>query len=111
MYANSLAFSIWKSIPGKYIKRDFEAHSFTYEELKKYWGIIEPSNYKPVIQKKNILMISGIHDKYVLNEDTDYLWEIWDKPNRLLYPCGHSGIVFCRDKIRKDSIEFMRKRI
>lgn len=111
MYANSLAFSIWKSIPGKYIKRDFETHGYTYEELKKYWAIIEPSNYKPVIPKEKILLISGIHDKYVLSEDTDYLWKTWDKPHRLLYPCGHSGIVFCRDRIRRDSMKFIGEKI
>jgi pimeloyl-ACP methyl ester carboxylesterase len=111
MYANSLAFSVWKSIPGKYLKRDFKVNGFTYEDLKKYWAITEPSNFKPVIPKENILLISGIYDKYVLNEDTDYLWESWDKPNRLLYPCGHSGIVFCRDRIRKDSLHFINKKV
>lgn len=111
MYANSMAFSVWKSIPGKYIKRDFEAHEFTYEELKKYWAIIVPSNFKPVVPKENILLISGIYDKYVLSEDTDFLWESWYKPHRLLYPCGHSGIVICRDRIAKDSISFIGERV
>jgi len=111
LYANSLSFSVWKSIPGKYMKKDFEAHGFTYEELKRYWAILEPSNYKPVVPKENILLISGIYDRYVLREDTDFLWEAWDKPQRILYPCGHSGIAFCKDKIRMDTVEFLRGRI
>lgn len=110
MYANSLAFSVWKSICGKYMKKDFESHGFTYEELKKDWAILEPSNFKPVIPKGNILLFSGIHDEYVLNEDTDYLWEAWDKPQRILYPCGHAGIALFKNEIRKKSLEFLRER-
>jgi len=111
MYANSLAFSVWKSLPGKYMKIDFEAHGFTYKQLKKYWAITNPSNFKPIIPKENILLFSGIHDTYVLNEDTDYLWEAWDKPQRLLYPSGHAGMVICRNEIRRKSMEFLRERL
>jgi len=111
MYANSLAFSVWKSISGKYIKKDFDAHGFTYEELKKYWAILVPSNFKPAIPKENILLFSGIHDEYVLNEDTNNLWEAWDKPQRILYPCGHAGIALYKNEIRKKSLEFLRERL
>lgn len=111
MYANSLPFSVWKSIPGKYMKKDFESGGFTYEELKKFWAIIVPSNFKPVIPKENILLISGEYDKYVLAEDTDLLWDNWGKPKRLIFPCGHSGIVFCRNLIRKESLKFIAERL
>lgn len=107
MYANSIPFSVWKSIPGKYIKQDFEAYGFTYEKLKEYWAIMVPSNFKPVIPKEKILLISGIYDKYVLLEDTSLLWEAWGKPQRLLFRCGHSGIVFCKSKIRKATLDFL----
>lgn len=107
MYANSIAFSVFKSIPGKYMKGDFETHGFTYEELKEYWAITEPSNFKPVVKKENILLISGRYDRYVLGQDTDLLWDAWDKPKRLLYPSGHAGIVLYRDRIAKDSMKFI----
>ena len=110
MYANSIAFSVFKSSPGKFIKKDFEEHSLTYQEVKNYWAITEPSNFKPAIPTENILLISGLYDQYVLNEDTDLLWESWDKPKRLLYPCGHSGIVLCRGKIRRDVMGFLGER-
>lgn len=107
MYANSIPFSIWNSIPGKYIKKDFVAHNFTYEKLKEYWAIMIPSNFKPVIPKEKMLLISGIYDKYVLLEDTSLLWETWDKPQRLLFRCGHSGIVIRKKKIRKATLDFL----
>lgn len=110
MYANSLPFSVWKSEAGKYLKKDFESNGFTYEDLQKYWAILVPSNFKPIIPKENILLMSGVYDKYVLAEDTDLLWEKWDKPTRLIFPCGHSGIVFCKEKIRKASLEFLVKK-
>ena len=71
-YANSIPFSVWKSIPGKYLKQDFEAHGFTYEKLKEYWAVMVPSNFKTVIPKEKILLISGIYDEYVLLENTTH---------------------------------------
>ena len=107
MYANSMAFSVFNSSPGKFIKKDFEEHGLTYDDVKKYWSITEPSNFKPAIQKENILLISGMYDQYVLNEDTDLLWEAWGRPKRLIYPCGHAGIVLCRGMIRRDVMGFL----
>lgn len=107
MYANSIAFSVFKSLPGKFIKKDFEEHGSTYQDVRNYWAITEPSNFKPAIPKENILLISGIYDQYVLNEDTDLLWEAWDRPKRLIYPCGHAGIVLCRGRISRDVMGFL----
>lgn len=109
MYANNIAFSVWKSDPGKYIKKDFISNGYTYEDLQKLWAITIPSNFKPIIPKEHVLLVSGMYDKYVLAEDTDYLWEEWGKPKRVIFPCGHSGIVFCKDKIRKVSLAFLGK--
>lgn len=108
-YANSLAFSIWHSCPGKYIKKDFTKHNFSYEKLQSDWAVINPMLSKPLIPKENILLISGQHDKYVLCEDTDALFCAWDKPHRLLYPCGHAGIIFLRKRILKDTLAFIEK--
>ncbi len=109
MYANSLSFSIWKTVPGKYIKEDLVNNGFTYEELKDYWNIIDPSQYNPLITNDNILLISGLYDQYVLLEDTNRLWKQWQQPKRLLYPCGHAGIVLCRKKIRRDVMKYINK--
>lgn len=108
MYANSLAFSIWNSSPGKYIKKDLLQGGFTYEDLIAHWQIINPSNYQPLVKKENILLISGRFDQYVLMEDTNILWEKWNKPNRLVYPWGHGGIVLARKKIFQDSNSFLQ---
>jgi hypothetical protein len=92
-YANSIAYSIWNTIPGIYIKKDFEQSNFTYEQLKQAWTIINAAHFKPVVQKENILLISGKYDLFVALEDTSQLWESWGRPKRILYDCGHSGIV------------------
>ena len=111
MYANSIAYSIWKTIPGKYIQKDLLSHGFTYEKLKSYWSITDPSCFKPIIPIQNILLLSGVYDLYVVNEDTDLLWEAWGRPKRILYPCGHAGIVFNRKKIAEDVIHFIKQKI
>ncbi|WP_242230107.1 alpha/beta hydrolase [Bacillus cereus group sp. BfR-BA-01329] len=110
-YANRLSYSIWNTNPGKYIKKDLIEHNVTYNELIKAWEITEPSQSIPKVKKENILLISGKHDQYVVGEDTDYLWNVWGKPTRYLYNCGHSGIVLNRKKIAHDTIQFIRKRI
>jgi dienelactone hydrolase len=106
-YANDLAYTIWETIPGKHIKADFEKHGFTYEELKKGWEIIKPGSLKPVIPKENILLLTAKYDKYVHKEDADQLWEAWDRPNRVLMDCGHSGIVLCKKAILNNSFSFI----
>lgn len=109
-YANSIAYSVWNTIPGKYIKKDFEQGGFTYDQLKEAWAIINPSLFKPVVRKENILLISGIYDHFVVLEDTDQLWESWERPERIVYNIGHAGIVLHNRKIAKDSVSFIKRR-
>ncbi|WP_336974568.1 alpha/beta hydrolase [Bacillus thuringiensis] len=110
-YANRLSYSIWKTNPGKYIKKDLQEHGVTYEDLINHWKITDPSQSVPVMNKDNILLISAKNDQYVHIEDTDYLWEAWEKPARYVYNGGHAGIVLNRNKIATDTIQFIRKRI
>lgn len=109
-YANSLAYSVWHTIPGKFIKKDFLKHGFTYEKLKEVWKSIEPSNFTPQIKKENIFLLSADYDRYVLNEDSKLLWERWGKPLRKTYPCGHAGIITHRKRISDDVIAFINER-
>jgi hypothetical protein len=108
IYANSLAHSVFFTCPGKYIKQDYKNNNFTYEELKECWRIIEPSNFMPLIPKEKILLMSGVYDKYVHIEDTSALWEAWGEPKRLLYKCGHSGLILKRKTIYKEVISFIK---
>lgn len=110
-YANRLSYSIWKTNPGKFIRKDLEHHGVTYNDLIDYWKITEPSQALPKVKKENILLISGKHDLYVHREDTDYLWASWEKPTRYIYTCGHAGIVLKRKKIATDTINFIQNRL
>ncbi|MGG3926539.1 alpha/beta hydrolase [Metabacillus fastidiosus] len=110
-YANRLSYSIWNTIPGKFIKEDLECHGVNYNDLIKYWKITEPSQAIPIVKKDNILLISAKYDQYVHIEDTNYLWDSWGKPTRYVYNCGHSGIVLNRKKIAEDTLGFIEKRI
>lgn len=110
-YADSLANAVWNTIPGKYIKNDFIKSSFSYEQLLKYWAVITPSLYQPAVPKNNILLLSAAYDQYISLEDSNELWSKWGKPQRHIYNCGHSGIVLLRNKIRKDSLEFINSKL
>lgn len=110
-YANSLAHSVWHTIPGRYIKHDFVSNTFTFEQLQEYWKIITPSIFKPSISLDKILLLSAVYDKYIDFNDSEELWINWDKPKRLVYKCGHAGIVLARNKIAKDSLEFIQSKL
>lgn len=76
-YANRLSYSIWNTIPGKYIREELEQNGVTYNELIKYWDITDPSQALPKVNKDNVLLISAKHDQYIDLKDADYLWESW----------------------------------
>ncbi|MFB2350346.1 alpha/beta hydrolase [Priestia megaterium] len=91
-YSNRLSYSIWNTIPGKYIRRDLESHGVNYNDLVKYWELVEPNQALPKINKENILLISAKHDQYVHIQDADLLWESWGKPTRYVYNCGFTVV-------------------
>ncbi|WFD10893.1 alpha/beta hydrolase [Tepidibacter hydrothermalis] len=110
-YANNLSFTVFETEAGKYIKKDFLKNNFSYSLLSKSWGVINPCLRKPILDLDKILLVSGKYDKYVLNKDTDQLWEKWGKPERYKYSCGHSGIVLSKNRIKNDVLYFIDKRV
>jgi dienelactone hydrolase len=107
-HPTSLSYLVWNSIPGMYLKQDFMKHGFTYERLIEHWSILDPSFFSPKISKERILLFSGLHDQYVPFEDSSKLWEPWDKPKRIIYSCGHAALVLSKNRIRTDTLEFIR---
>lgn len=110
-YPNSLAYAIWNTHIGKYIRRDLEQNGYSYEQLKRDWSILEAEHWQPKVEKSNILLISGLYDKYIDLEDATKIWEAWDKPERIIYECGHSGIVLNRSAISSDVTKFVKERV
>jgi hypothetical protein len=109
--ANQLSYAIWNTPVGKHIKKDLESHGFTEGELQACWTILEPGNGKSQVSKENMLFISGRYDRYIEKQDADRLWEAWDRPKRILYPCGHAGIVFNRKQMASDVVAFIQRRL
>lgn len=110
-YANDLSYTIFETEVGKHIKKDFVKNNFKMESLSKSWKIINPCLEKPILDLDNILLVSGQYDKYVLNIDTDKLWDNWGRPVRYVYKCGHSGIVLSKNRVKNDILKFIDKRV
>lgn len=109
LYANKLSYAIWHTPVGRYIKQDIEQNGFTYEQLQQCWRMIEPEYWSPKLARDRILLLSGQYDCYVHGIDSQQLWQNWKRPERKNYPCGHAGIVLCKNKISTDVIRFMKK--
>jgi hypothetical protein len=109
-YANDIAYTIWNAMPGKHMKKEFTDSGMTYENLFNNWNIIDPSNYKPYVDKDNIYLLSGKYDLFIPPCDSNKLWEKWDKPERKLYNSGHSGLKFYSKSICNEITSFIEKR-
>lgn len=107
-YSNRLSYSIWNTIPGKYIRQDLESHGGDYKDLMKYWELTVPNQALPKMNKENILLISAKHDQYVHIQDADLLGESLGKPTRYVYNCGHAGIVLKRKKLQRIPFRFYK---
>lgn len=109
-YVNSLAHTIWNTDPGKFIKKELVENGVRYQEISEHFKILEAGLVPPKIKKDHILLLSAKYDQYVDIEDADVLWNAWNKPRRIIYNCGHSGIVLKRNKIAKDVMTFLQNR-
>ena len=102
-YANDLSFTIFETIPGKYIKEDFLKNGLTKDQLSEYWQIINPSLHEPLISRDRIVLLTANYDQYIFYKDAEVLWNNWGRPTRRkLYDCGHSGIILSRRSLGKE---------
>nr|WP_092073414.1 alpha/beta fold hydrolase [Dendrosporobacter quercicolus]NSL48070.1 alpha/beta fold hydrolase [Dendrosporobacter quercicolus DSM 1736]SDM61872.1 Alpha/beta hydrolase family protein [Dendrosporobacter quercicolus] len=104
---NSLSYATWYSIPGKKIRQDLEQNGYIYDKLKIDWELFDTSNFELAIPKEKVLLFSALYDKYIDLQDATKLWEKWNRPQRLLYRCGHTGLVFCKQNIARDTIAYI----
>ncbi len=109
MYASNTAHLIWKSDIAKYIKQDLVQAGFPFEKLQEKWEVIDPSRYQPILKKDKILLISGQYDEFITSEDSQRLWASWGKPERIVLPCGHSGMNVSPKPISDIVCRFLRK--
>lgn len=110
LYANSLPYSVWHTIPGKYIREDMAGHGLTYEKLCEAWSLLEPGANPPLVDRSRILLLSGRYDRYVVTKDTDALWEAWGRPRRRVFPFGHAGLAFRQQMIADEVLSFLQTR-
>ena len=68
-------------------EKDFSFNKYLSED---YIKLICPINYKPIIDKKNILFIQGLFDHRAPFKDIEKLRKAWNYPPVIWYPCEHS---------------------
>ncbi|PWK13116.1 alpha/beta fold hydrolase [Tumebacillus permanentifrigoris] len=110
MYGNSLTYSVWDSKIGRFIKQDLLQGGMTREELQQHWSILEPTRWSLKVRRENMLFLHGMYDEYVHPRDAEALWEAWGRPRRILYPCGHAGIVLYRRHLARDAMHWLEER-
>ncbi|KEO82426.1 alpha/beta hydrolase [Tumebacillus flagellatus] len=110
MYGNSLVHAIWHTRIGRHIRADLEQGGMTLPELEDRLRMTEPSRWQPKVPKENILFLHGLYDVYIPPRDTNPLWEAWGRPDRVLYPCGHAGIVLYRRQMARDVLHWLQEK-
>lgn len=108
---NSLAHAVWHTRPGVYIRRELEANGVHYGVLAEAWRDLDPARYRPALAKERILLMSAAYDRYVDLADAEALWRAWGEPARIVYPCGHAGLVLERRRIGREVARFLRLEI
>ncbi|MBL0386808.1 alpha/beta fold hydrolase [Tumebacillus sp. ITR2] len=111
MYGNSLVHSVWHTRIGRFIKQDMQQGGITLQDLEHAWRMTEPSRWQPKVPRENILFLHGLYDVYIPPADTNALWEAWGRPDRVLYPCGHAGIVLYRRQMARDVMNWLQGKL
>jgi hypothetical protein len=76
--------------------------------VSNYLKLICPVNYRPVIDKKNILFIQGLIDGRAPVKDVLRLKKLWENPKIIWYPCDHFSFFLFNRLTLAFTISFLK---
>lgn len=89
-------------------KRQLMEGGITRAKLEKYWSLLAPGYWKPMLPRENILMLAGKFDPIVTPGNVEKLWRAWGKPAIRWYPCGHGTIALYYREAVHEILAFLK---
>jgi len=77
------------------------------EELERFWGTISPSRWTPAVSRERILFVAGRHDRIMLPDSVERLWQAWERPALRWLPRGHYTLLATPGALLRVSLPFM----
>ena len=94
---------------GKLLRKDYPEVKTLPQKFLRALRITNPTLFKPLIKKENILLIESLYDQIIPNFIVENLWRAWDKPPIRRYPQGHLSLLFFEKRLFKDIREFLKR--
>ena len=88
----SLADMIWAGFSFRLIRSELRESGVTRANLEDWWRIMAPAIWKPLIAREHTLLIGGEYDPIITPANVTGLWNAWQQPELVWYPCGHASI-------------------
>ena len=79
--------------------------------LEGFWSTISPSRWRPAVPRERILLVAGRHDRIMLAESVERLWEAWGRPALRWLPRGHYTLLAAPGALMRASLPFMQERL
>ncbi|GIV64431.1 MAG: hypothetical protein KatS3mg045_1770 [Bellilinea sp.] len=107
----SLANIIFAGFSFRLIRKELQEAGVYPDDLEKWWYMLSPGNFKPALPREAILLVGGEHDPIITPKNVRKLWQAWQKPRLVWYPCGHASVAFYARRIGERVADFLLNRL
>ncbi len=107
----SLADIIFAGFSFRLIRKELQEAGVYPADLQKWWTMLSPGNFKPALPREAILLVGGEHDPIITPKNVRKLWQAWQKPRLVWYPCGHASVAFYARQIGERVADFLLNRL
>lgn len=107
----SLANIIFAGFSFRLIRKELQEAGVYPADLEKWWYMLAPGNFKPALPREAILLVGGEHDPIITPKNVRKLWQAWQKPRLVWYPCGHASVAFYARRIGERLADFLLNRL
>lgn len=102
---------LWKSLLTIPLKIKLISQGINKKMLAQNIGIIDPLTFSYRNRPRNVFMINAKLDLIVPSSCAEDLWEALGKPKIKWIWSGHYSIIFIKDKVIKESLDFLEEQL
>ena len=107
----SLARIPWDGYQGGKIRRQLQQGGLSLAQLERWWALLSPGNWQPVVDRSRIVLLGAEHDEIVTPDNVRRLWLSWGQPQIHWYPSGHVTSTLYHRQISVDLSAFVERQV